>query len=320
MDIIPSYPFRILVAITFHFRESRLPNLFQIIRALSEFPVKDLDIVVTSNVDDQDSLGKVNSLAEPLLKDYPLRSGSRKTLSIASFTDLADPWLLPWTHKGLIADRFLAKGSDYTHFIYLEEDILFSFDNFCYFVHYREKLRAARLIPSFQRIEYNDQDNHLYLLDQVGLSDFDARKHVDVDGYSFVNLDYPYDAMFVLDRELAEEYVQTRSFDIKGSKEVSPEWGVAERAAMGLCFESPPQGFSVRYASPVDPVTRTTPRWSWVYHVANNYATDRLLPFAKTRTENLFAVGEDIAVWQPSWRTYWRDLRRRRKQSNQLRL
>ena len=73
----------------------------------------------------------------------------------------------------------------------------------------------------------------------------------------------------------------------------------AERAAMGLCFENPPHGFSVRYASPVDPVTRTTPRWSWVYHVANNYSKKRMTPFAKTRTEHLFGVRENINVWRP---------------------
>lgn len=313
------HPFRILVSITFHFRDSRLQTLFQVIRALSEFPVQVLDIVITSNVDDRDSLEKVKGLAEPLLKDYPLRPLSRKTLSIASFTDLADPWLLPWTHKQLVVDKFLGTGSDYTHFIYLEDDILFSFDNFCYFVHYREELKKTRLIPSFQRIEYNDQDNQLYLLDQVGISDFDARKHIDIGDYSFVNLDYPYNAMFILDRELAEEYVRTRSFNRKDSKEVKPEWGVAERAAMGLCFESPPQGFTLRYVSPVDPVTRTTPRWSWVYHIPNNYSKNRMLPFAKTRTEHLFGVGENIEVWRPPWTIWWRDLLRRRA-STQMRL
>ena len=299
METVPIYPLRILVAITFHFRDSRLQCLFQVMRALAEFPVEALDIIITSNVDDLNSLEKINRLAEPLLKEYPLRPGSRKTLSIASFTNLADPWLLPWTHKQFIVDRFLHEESDYTHFIYLEDDILLSFDNFCYFLHYREKLKTERLIPSFQRVEYKSRNNRLYLLDQIGTSDFDARKRIDVDDYSFVNLDYPYNAMFVIDRELAAEYVKTRSFNLEHSKEVNPDWGVAERAAMGLCFESPPQGFSVRYASPVDPVTRTTPRWSWVYHVANNYSTKRMTPFAKTRTEHLFGVRENIDVWRP---------------------
>lgn len=313
-------PFRILVAITFHFRESRLPYLFQIIRALSEFPVEALDVVIVTNVDDPGAFAKVRDLAEPVLKPLPSNPSSQKTISFFSATDLEDPWLLPWAHKPLIVDKFLADDSEYTHFIYVEEDILVSFDNFRYFVHYREKLKPMGLLPSFQRIEYNDEDNHLYLLDQIGLSDFGTRKSVDIDGYSFVNLDWPYTAMFILDRELGEEYVATRSFDLKKSKESNPDWAVAERAAMGLGFESIPEGFSVRYVSPVDPATRTTPRWSWVYHVANNYSKNRMLPYAKVRVEHLFAADSGIEVWRPTWKTYWHGLRQKRKVASQWRL
>src|SRR5205823_4628025 len=133
LNVATECPFRILATVTFHFRESRLKYLFQVIRALCEYPVDALDVVVVTNV---------------------------------------------------------------------EDDIVTSFDNFCYFVRYREALKDKRLIPSFQRIEYNDADNRLYLVDQLGACDLSARNHVDVDGYAFVNLDYPYNAMFILDREL----------------------------------------------------------------------------------------------------------------------
>jgi hypothetical protein len=89
---------------------------------------------------------------------------------------------------------------------------------------------------------------------------------------------------------------------------------------MGLCFESPPSGFAHRYVSPVDPVTRTTPRWSWVYHVSNNYAKDRTVPYAKTRAEDLFAVDEGVAVWRPTLRSRWRDKVEKRKREMQIRL
>lgn len=294
-----NYPFRLLVEITFHFRESRLQYLFQVIRALCEFPIEKLDIVVSTNIDDETSIGQIKRLVEPLLVEFPLRPNSKKGLSIASFPGLSDPWLLPWTHKRLISDQFLSAASDYTHFIHLEDDILLSFDNFCYFVHFRDELKGLGLIPSFQRIEFNDQDNRLYLLDQIGHSSFDHAKRVDVGRYRFVNLDFPHVAMFILDRELAKEYVATRSFDVERSKEVKPDWGVCERASMGLCFESPPKGFDLRYVSPVDISSRMTPRWSWVYHVANNYSKNRMKPFAKTRVEDLFGVGDSVRAWQP---------------------
>jgi len=288
---------RILVAVTFHFRESRLQYLFQVVRALCEFPVEALDVVVTTNVDHEVALKQINDLCRPLCQPFPARQESKITFSIESFPNLPDPWLLPWSHKHLIADRFLARESTYTHFIYVEDDILLSFDNFCYFLRYRAMLSQERLIPSFQRVEYNDVDNRLYLVDQIGASKFGSRKRIVFDGYAFVNLDYPYNAMFVLDRDLAKEYVKTPSFDRERSKAVRPEWDVAARAAMGLCFESPPSGFELRYVSPVDPSTLMTPSWSWVYHLPNNYVKNRLKPFAKTRTDQLFGSERNIAAW-----------------------
>ncbi|MCK1295194.1 hypothetical protein [Bradyrhizobium sp. 30] len=293
-------PVRILAAVNFHFRESRLQYLFQVIRALCEYPVEALDIVITTNVDRDGALKEITDLCGPLFRPFPARSKSTKGLSIESFPKLATPWLLPWSHKHLISERFLSAESTCTHFIYVEDDILLSFDNFCYFTRYREMLKGRRLIPSFQRIEYNDADNHLYLVDQVGVSDLSSRNRVDLDGYAFINLDYPFNAMFILDRELALEYVETPSFDRERSKLVRPDWDVACRAAMGLCFENPPEGFAARYVSPVDPGALTTPSWSWVYHLPNNYAKDRLKPFAKTRTDQQFSSEGNVVGWRPA--------------------
>ena len=159
-------------------------------------------------------------------------------------------------------------------------------------------LKEKGLIPGFQRVEYNDADNRLYLVDQEGVSDFSSRNRLDLDGYAFVNLDYPYDAMFILDRDLALEYVETPSFDRERSKLVRPDWDVACRAAMGVCFENPPPGFAIRYVSPVDPGTLMTPSWSWVYHLPNNYAKNRLKPFGKTRTDQLFESEHNVIKWR----------------------
>ncbi|MCK1667874.1 hypothetical protein [Bradyrhizobium sp. 153] len=293
-------PIRIMVAVTFHFRETRLQYLFQVVRALCEYPVDLLDIFIVTNIDRDESLKQITNLCAPLFKPFPVRSKSKKSLLIESYPKLANPWLLPWSHKHLISDRFLKAESTYTHFIYVEDDVLLSFDNFCYFIHYREMLKARRLIPSFQRIEYNDADNRLYLLDQIGITDLGSRNSVHLDGYTFVNLDYPFNAMFILDRELAMEYVETPSFDRERSKLVRPEWDVACRAAMGLCFEDPPDGFSARYVSPVDPNSLATPSWSWVYHLPNNYAKDRLKPFAKTRADQQFSSEGNVLNWRPA--------------------
>jgi hypothetical protein len=301
----PECSARILAAITFHFRRNRLHFLFEVVRALAEFPLNTVDVVVVTNVDDEAQLTKIKELCEPLFESFPGRPTATKTFSIENVTDLDDPWRLPWAHKHLIADTFLRDNTPYTHFIYVEDDILLSYYNLLYYIRYRELLKPHGVIPSFQRIEYNSIDNRLYLSDQIGvsaertrISSFNSRKRVDLDGYAFVNLDFPYNAMFILDRDLAIEYVHSQSFDRVTSRPVQPEWSIAARAAMGLCFENPPPGFKNRYVSPVNPKTLIMPHWSWVYHVANNYVNNKYTPLAKSRIDQLFASETELD-WRP---------------------
>ena len=301
---------RILVAVPFHFRANRLEFLFRTVRALSEYPVAALDITVLTNVDAEEELEQIRAGCKPLFEPFPAW-GATKQLLIESHTALEDPWLLPWCHKHLIADKFL-KG-DYSHFIYIEDDMLLSFQAFNYFLRYRELLKKEGLIPAFQRIEYNNETNRLYFCDQLGVSDFKSRSKVKLDGYEFVNVDFPWSAVLILDRELAAEHIETRSFDRKRSGAVRPGWDLACRAGMGLCFENVPPGFSHRYVSPVNPETMTTPSWSWVYHVPNNYTKDPLQPFGKTRIDQIFAADSGEVQWrEPSkLRLYSDQLRRR---------
>ena len=297
-----AFPFRIFADITFHYKKSRLQYLFQVVRAFSEFPIEAMDIVIVTNTAEEQKLQDITSLCSPLIAPHPARPGSNKSLSVESFTDLADPWYLTWSHKHLISDRFLDDKFAYSHYIHVEDDILVSFDNFCYFIKYRDLLRGNRLIPSFHRVELNSNDNRLYLVDQIGVSEFPSRQKVDVGEFTFVNPDYPYNAMFILDRDLALEYVNTRSFDRDRSIDVRPQWGLGERACMGLSFENPAEGFSCRYAIPVERDTFIIPYWSWVYHIPNNYTNNTRVRFGKTQPNHLFSGDKTVVKWRPPTR------------------
>jgi hypothetical protein len=296
---LPTFPFRILVDITFHYKKHRLQYLFQVAKAFSEYPVDLMDIVIFTNAAEEDKLQEITSLCFPLIAPHPTRPSSNRTVSVESFPDLLDPWHLTWCHKRLISGRFLDTKPAYSHYIHVEDDILLSFDNFCYFVRYRDLLRSEQLIPSFHRVEFNSIDNRLYLVDQIGVSDFLSRKTVMVDDFAFVNPDYPHNAMFILDRDLAFEYVNTRSFDRDRSADVRPQWGLCERAGMGLCFENTAEGFSCRYAVPVNHDTLLPPYWSWVYHIANNYTKNARTRFGKTEPNQMFNNDVSVVKWRP---------------------
>ncbi len=294
-----SLPFRLLVEITFHYSFKRLGFLFQTIRGLSSLPLEKLQIVVTTNSEDAAALETIRKLCGPLLDSSPWGGSGTRNLKFESFPHLEDPWHLPWCHKHLIPDQFLADDSSYTHFIHLEDDLLLTLDNLLYFDHYLKVLHPQRLIPAFQRVEYDSQKNQLRLLDQLGVSNFEARDKVWNGDFAFVNPDFPHMAMFILDKTLALEYVASRSFDPIRSMEVRPNWGLCERASMGLCFENPPDKFWSRYVLPVHAETKRTPSWSWIYHVANNYFGNPRSAHGKTPPELQFSTNPSAVDWTP---------------------
>ena len=281
---------RLLVAITFHYREDRLPLLLSVARSFLAFPVGAIDLVVLTNTTAEDEKRRIVAMLEPLVAPGVERADAARTFRLESHPGLPDPWLLLWCHKPLIRDQFLARG-DYTHFIYAEDDILMSWANFRYFVDQRELLARHGLIPGFQRIEYNASDGNLYLLDQTVPEDLDALRKVDAGSHWFVTPHFPHCAMFVLDQPLAEEYCASLSFDRDTSMQVARHFGVAERAAMGLCFEGIPVGFNSRWAVPVHKQRRSTSPDCWLFHIANNYTADPKSAFGKILPARMFAAG-----------------------------
>jgi hypothetical protein len=289
-DEVAGSTFRLLVAITFHYREARLPLLLSVARSFLAFPAGAIDLVVLTNTTAEDETRRIVAMLEPLVAPGVERADAARTFRLESHPGLPDPWLLLWRHKPLIRDRFLARG-DYTHFIYAEDDILMSWANFRYFVDRRALLARHGLIPGFQRIEYNEGDGNLYLLDQTAPEDLDGLRKVDAGSHWFVTPHFPHCALFVLDRPLAEEYCASPSFDLDTSIHVARHYGVAERAAMGLCFERIPVGFETRWAVPVHKQRRSTSPDCWLFHIANNYTTDPKSPFGKIRPGRMFAAG-----------------------------
>lgn len=266
-----------LVAITFHYTPARLKYLREVLDGLSTFPK--IDVIICTNTDKFKELDKI--------KKRVSFKRANMTISVRSFTNLSHPYELTWSHKPIISNEFLPDKKEYTHFIYLEDDIKLDINNFLYFLEYREILRPYGLLPAFLRVEYQKSTGRLVNTDNVYRHSMAKCKQVPIDDdLVFVNMENPYNACFILDKELAAEYVQSRSFDIR--KSAFWWWEVRERAAMGLCFENIPSGYSSRYVIPVSYSIKMTPMFAWVYHLPNNYANSVDNPFDKISMDSLF--------------------------------
>jgi hypothetical protein len=278
---------RLLIAISFHFVKARLVYLDKVLQTLAAFPVRRRDIVVFTNTTDnaeQESLRQV-------FRNAGLVDGRDARLSVE--TALAHPFNLTWAHKRLISGAFLAPDSPYSHFAYLEDDEQLTLENFAYFLAAREILRPFdNLVPAFLRTEWSDKRGCSVNTDNTAPIMLGQRPFISHGDYAFVAADNPYCGGFILDQELGREYVNSRSFDLKRSRTVNREvhnFGVRERAAMGLTFENPPVPFIYRVVVPVAMSSRLAPHCALLAHLPNNYADHPIYPHGKIAMTDLFA-------------------------------
>lgn len=276
----PLHRTSVLVAITSHNPAARLPYLLEVVRTLSDFPVRRLDIQVFVNDIGAD---RADALARMLRAGLPEGKSLRVRVCVGPFA----PKELTWAHKQVIPDVFLAEGSPYTHFVYLEDDMRFGIANFRYFLAWRPALARARLIPSFLRIEHSPKRLELRMSDFAEALDPAAQPGIEVGGRRFLQPRRPYCAMYVLDRAMARSHVASDAFDIGRSAKLSP-WPVQERAAAGQCWVNPPAGFASRYVLPLSADGTHFAPECWVPHLGGHYADREGLPFGQVRADAPF--------------------------------
>jgi hypothetical protein len=270
----------VLVLITHHYAADRLHWLDEVVRNLAGLGARRTHAIIVTNTSDASELTDIRSTA--------LRHCTAiVSAEVVTAPPLQHPHDLPWAQKPLVLQRFLGGESSFTHLISLEDDMALGAEGFRYWLKYRPRLAAHGLIPSFMRTEMRSGDPIIYATDATVANSLRSRGSVRVGGISFVALDNPYCAVFILDRALAREYVASGAFHMGASMSMSP-WWTRERAAMGLCWTNPPSGFAVRYVVPVDAATLSVASCSCVQHLPGNYANDPVTPYGKLAIDAVF--------------------------------
>ena len=270
---------RLMVAVTFHFIEARLTFLAEVLSFLKVFEVQHLEVVIVTNT--------TNEMELVRLKD--MISYSQVDGTIVKVSNLEHPYHLTWAHKYLVSEFAAKNQTSNTHFIYLEDDERLTFSNFLYFLRARGELKDYGLLPGFCRVEMKSISNILVSLDNVKRNNLSRRFFVRTSyRRAYVNLDNPFCGCFMLDQELAREYVRTPSFDRIASAQ-SIQWEVRERAAAGLTFENVPIGFWARTVVPFCISTLIVEAECVFRHLPNNYADDCGSRFGKIPLTDLLA-------------------------------
>jgi hypothetical protein len=142
----------IAVAITFHYRDVRLKYLELTCSSLAEMQ-QNFRVHVMTNAGERQT-DRVSELLDRIGITYEIHHP----------TLLGHPYLLSWSHLAIFRE-ILKKHSGVSHFLYLEDDTLFSDRNIEYWLAGRKLLREHGLIPSFLRYEYANEESGRYSTD-----------------------------------------------------------------------------------------------------------------------------------------------------------
>lgn len=245
---------KLWVAITAHRPLARIDPLINVVRAYSDF-VCDVSINVYIDYESQDCISDLEAI---------LKAVSTKTIDIKVASPGYENWYLTWAHKTDLALAILNREADF--YIYQENDMVLTWDNFVYWVRWKPRLSQLGLEPGFVRYEnYEDKkiafDNYYpYSLSREtpniwGSVGFTVPKLLVVDReiHFFVQLANPYYGAMILDQTDGEIYIRSDSYDPQKSYEKVGirNWPIADRSSMGLAFESVPKGYEHRRCVPM---------------------------------------------------------------------
>jgi hypothetical protein len=237
---------KLWVNVCFYYVEKRVERFYKLIENLKSVDAK---FIVNSNVNFDNNL----------------------PIDIAN---LSDPYHLTWEHKKYM-QSFL--DSEYTHFAYLEGNIEITKKNLDYWKSTKQLFEKnnSNFIPGLHRVQI--VDNQVYTLDCT--RQVSKIPSLELEGKKFISLPEPYQGMFIMDKQMVREHIQSDYFNMsqKGW------WGIRESANLGNTFVNVPGGFGHRILVPLDNFEDCL-----IPHFGTDYHNDPTSPHAKIKIENLF--------------------------------
>lgn len=249
---------KLSIAVTFFYVDARLEYLRKTVSTFSSLAESVFATIVTQTRDFA-QIENIKSIMSEAGVDY----------SIAVPSLLGSNYLLTWSHLEVLRRAFV-KDEGITHFMYLEDDTVVRKENIRYWLTGRDLLRELGVYPSFLRYELKDGSPLAYSSDVIEHVDPRQDNYVVVDEnkYAYFNLKQPYQGMYLLDREMAQEHLWGWS----SNPDSNHHWGIRETAAQGLTFANVPKAFKYRNVVGYRIDEGRIDEFCLIHHAPNNYA------------------------------------------------
>lgn len=234
------FPKKLIIVICFFYNKKKIENLKKTLKEISSYRFKKSLTIITNTLE--------NSHRKELNKILKSKINNYKILEIK---DLPDYNLLPWYSLNVMRQNFKQKNN--SHFMYLEDDILISDKNIFYWIYFRNILKKLKLVPGFLRYEKNK--NVIFSVDNPKKIKISKNPHIWSlnKKFGFINSKYPYHAMYLMDRELMKNYLNSNAvkfdfaFHNKSFKSLYP---IKEQLNISYAYIDVPKGFHNRLVIP----------------------------------------------------------------------
>ena len=271
----------LLVTIAFYYEKKKIKNLTRVCEEMLKIS-KNYKIFIITNHDPK-KIKKNNILTNSAIEFFYANN-------------LPSNRFLTWKHLDIMKKYF--KYKKFTHFLYIEDDILLTKENLIYWIQSRKFLKKFNLIPGFIRTEYNYKDKKIYAADipKKQRLKYSPKLYFKNNENAFINLNFPYHAMYLYDRTLMKEHLNGNSsnpddgYGALDGNYINPKlinFDIMAKANVGLIYKNPPEGFLNRSVVPVNLKKKIFYEGCLIKHLSNKYVKEKKTNFSTIKINNI---------------------------------
>lgn len=257
--------FKLAAVIGFFYDENKLATLFEVCESLEKI-TNENEIYILTNT-------------KSSIHQEKIKKGLNEKVKIIPINEIVHNRLLPWYHINVMKELY--NNKEITHFLYLEDDILINKSNFTYWLNSRKILKKFNLIPGFVRTEINQNDNEIYAVDFTKENNILKLPKIKINkSYEFVSHKFPYQGMYLYDRELMKEHLQGLSSNpdcghgALDTNFIDPRMinlDLMAKANIGLTYINTPSGFFNRMVTLYNNEKKQIDINCQIKHLSNKY-------------------------------------------------
>ena len=222
------------------------------------------------------------------ISNYPQSDNFQILFQSIDLQQLGHPYLLTWApRKQMRLD--IKKGNQLDLFLYLEHDIDFRSENLDYFIKYRKRLLHG-VTPGFMLVEWNSHGKYWSNF-QIDPHSFNSGNHVLLERVRFIPLKQPYCPILLLDKELADEFLESEYFELDNFSDMRAQFQllVRESAAIGLTYFGKEKNYEIRSYVGFHEETKFPTVGAVVRHMPNLYADYYSVPQCKRPLRDMWS-------------------------------